>query len=262
MLDKLLVITEGLNRRFPQGNEPFQMMTRLLEECGELAQMVNHFESTGVKREKYGEPDTAKLAKEVMDVLGCALQVALHYGVTDDVEALLANRQQRLTREGFITEQAVPFHARYAHTNLVAMDWQRLAQFYTQVFGCVPAPPERDLSGAWLDEAVSIPDVHIRGMHLRLPGYDDAGPTLEIFQYSPDLAHPAPAANRPGFGHIAFAVDDVAAAREAVLAAGGGDLGKVIHREIPGAGHITFVYMTDPEDNILELQRWSWEAGS
>jgi predicted enzyme related to lactoylglutathione lyase/NTP pyrophosphatase (non-canonical NTP hydrolase) len=256
MLEKLLVITEGVNRRFPKGNEPFQMMTRLLEECGELAQMVNHFEDTGIKREKYGEPDTTKLAKEVMNLVGCALQVALHYGVTDELETLLEDRRQRLTREGFIMEDAVPFHAHYCHTNLVAIDWRRLADFYEQVFGCVPVPPERDLSGAWLEDAVGVPGVHIRGMHLRLPGYGDAGPTLEIFQYSPEMAHTTPAANRPGFGHIAFAVDNVEAAREAVLAAGGADLGKVIHREIPGAGTITFVYMTDPEGNILELQRW------
>ncbi len=256
MLEELLTIAEGMKRRFPEGDEPFQIMTRLLEECGELAQVVNHFEGTGVKRKKYGEPDPNKLAKEVMDVLGCALQIALHYDIADGVEALLEDRYQRLTREGFIAENAAPFHAHYCHTNLVATDWRRLAAFYTQVFGCVPVPPERDLSGTWLEEAVALPGVHIRGMHLRLPGYGDSGPTLEIFQYSPDLSHAAPAANRPGFGHIAFAVDDVAAAREAVLAAGGADLGKVIHREIPGAGQITFVYMTDPEGNILELQKW------
>ncbi len=104
MLEELITIAEGMRRRFPKGNDPFQMMTRLLEECGELAQMVNHFESTGVKREKYGEPDAAKLAKEVMDVLGCALQVAVHYDVVDEMEALLADRHARLTREGFITE--------------------------------------------------------------------------------------------------------------------------------------------------------------
>ena len=147
-------------------------------------------------------------------------------------------------------------NAKFSHVNLVAHDWQLLAQFYEQVFGCVPVPPERDLSGEWLDDAVNVPDVHIRGMHLRLPGHGDAGPTLEIFQYSPELPHATPAANRPGFGHIAFAVDDVETARAAVLAAGGGDLGKVVKREIPGAGSITFVYLTDPEGNILELQKW------
>lgn len=256
MLEALLVITEGMHRRFPEGDDPFQIMTRLLEECGELAQMVNHFEGTGVKREKYGEPDPVKLAKEVMDVLGGVMQVARHYGIVDQVEAQLRERRRRLVGEGHIIEETPPLHARYVHTNLVAQDWKRLTQFYTQVFGCVPVPPERDLSGPWLEEAIRVPDAHLHGMHLRLPGYGDAGPTLEIFQYSPDLPHPTPAAHRPGFGHIAFAVDDVEAAREGVLSAGGADLGKVIHRDIPSAGQITFVYMTDPEGNILELQKW------
>ena len=34
--------------------------------------------------------------------------------------------------------------------------------------------------------------------------------------------------NRPGFGHLAFAVDDVHAAREAVLDAGGSAVGEVV----------------------------------
>jgi hypothetical protein len=56
---------------------------------------------------------------------------------------------------------------------------------------------------------------------LRLPGYGDNGPTLEIFNYNILEPRPRTAVNRPGFGHIAFSVDDVAAARKTVLAAGG-----------------------------------------
>jgi len=147
-------------------------------------------------------------------------------------------------------------NARFVHTNLVARDWKRLVRFYEQVFGCTPAPPERDLSGQWLDEATGIPDAHIRGIHLRLPGYGDGGPTLEVFQYAKELEPSTPAANRPGFGHIAFAVGDVETARQAVLAAGGGELGKVVSVEVVGAGAITFAYLTDPEGNIVEVQRW------
>jgi NTP pyrophosphatase (non-canonical NTP hydrolase) len=40
MLEKLFIITEDLTQRFPDGNNPFQIMTRLLEECGELAEQV------------------------------------------------------------------------------------------------------------------------------------------------------------------------------------------------------------------------------
>lgn len=153
-------------------------------------------------------------------------------------------------------ERCIPVNAKYVHTNLVAGDWRRLARFYEQVFGCTPVPPERDLSGQWLEDATGIHGVHIRGVHLRLPGCGDEGPTLEVFQYDQEEERPDTAANRPGFGHIAFAVDDVEAARQAVLAAGGGELGKVVSLEVTGAGKVAFAYLTDPEGNIIEVQRW------
>jgi predicted enzyme related to lactoylglutathione lyase len=151
--------------------------------------------------------------------------------------------------------------ARFVHTNLVARDWRKLAAFYERVFGCVPVPPERDLSGPWLDAATRVPDAHIRGAHLRLPGFGDDGPTLEIFEYSPHgPTAPQAAIHRPGFVHIAFRVDDVEAARQEVLAAGGSDFGQLVSAPISGAGFVTFVYVADPEDNIIELQSWSADA--
>jgi predicted enzyme related to lactoylglutathione lyase len=147
--------------------------------------------------------------------------------------------------------------ARFVHTNLIAQDWKKIATFYEQVFGCTPVLPERDLAGQWLDDSTRVPNARIRGVHLRLPGYGDAGPTLEIFQYNREEEQSGTAVNRPGFAHIAFAVDDVKAAQAAVIAAGGGTLGERVTVDIPGAGHITFVYATDPEGNILELQHWS-----
>jgi predicted enzyme related to lactoylglutathione lyase len=82
---------------------------------------------------------------------------------------------------------------------------------------------------------------------------------LEIFQYGHHPQRPPPAANRPGFAHIAFAVADVPAAVESVLAAGGQALGQIVTLDVPGAGAVTCAYVTDPEGNILELQRWSSE---
>jgi len=146
--------------------------------------------------------------------------------------------------------------ARFVHTNLVAENWQRLAHFYEEILGCTPVPPVRDLSGRWLDTSTGIPGARIRGVHLRLPGHGDTGPTVEIFQYDHEEKRLPAAANRPGYGHIAFAVDDVNAARDAVIAAGGGTLGDTVTVEISSAGRITFVYATDPEGNVIELQSW------
>jgi len=151
----------------------------------------------------------------------------------------------------------VTIKAKYVHTNLVARDWKRLVEFYVSVFGCKPVPPERNIRGQWLDDATGVANAEIAGMHLRLPGFGDDGPTLEIFQYSQPEEAIKPAANRPGFGHIAFAVDDVQAAHDAVLAAGGTTVGTIVTTEIPNAGEITFVYLADPEGNIIELQKWS-----
>jgi predicted enzyme related to lactoylglutathione lyase len=145
---------------------------------------------------------------------------------------------------------------RYTHTNVVARDWRRLAAFYQEVFGCVPLPPERHLTAPWVAAITGVAGAEIHGQHLRLPGYGEAGPTLEIFQYNLPAAGPAPCVNRPGLAHLAFAVDDVAAARAAVLAAGGGAVGEVATTEIPQAGRIMLAYVTDPEGNVIELQRW------
>ena len=143
---------------------------------------------------------------------------------------------------------------RYTHTNLIAGDWKRLVAFYQEVFGCVPVPPERDLSGEWLDAGTGIHGAHIRGMHLRLPGCGDDGPTLEVFQYDWMPAHAEAKANTPGFSHIAFAVDDVAATSRAVLERGGSIVGQLAVREVPGAGLLTFQYVRDPDGNIIEIQ--------
>lgn len=95
-------INQGLRRRFPDGENPFQIMTRLLEECGELAEQVNHFEATGVKRAKHGEPERAKLAKEVQDVLRCALQIVDYYGIEPELLASVALGLDNVKRDGLV----------------------------------------------------------------------------------------------------------------------------------------------------------------
>jgi hypothetical protein len=94
--------------------------------------------------------------------------------------------------------------AKYVHTNLVAKDWQALANFYQNLFRCIPVPPERDLSGEKLETGTGLSGAHLRGIHLRLPGYGDDGPTLEILSYNHFEDRLKTVVNRPGFGHIAF----------------------------------------------------------
>lgn len=146
---------------------------------------------------------------------------------------------------------------RYAHTNLIARDWNRLANFYIDVFGCRPVPPERRQSGAWLARGTGVENAALEGVHLRLPGHGDGGPTLEIYTYNEILDSPPGVANRRGFGHLAFEVADVGDSVSAILEQGGSLLGEITTHAIDGVGCLTFVYARDPEGNVLEIQSWS-----
>jgi predicted enzyme related to lactoylglutathione lyase len=151
----------------------------------------------------------------------------------------------------------MPIPAKYVHTSLIARDCRGLVRFYSEVFGCEPKPPDRDMSGAWLDQLTSLQNAHLSGVHLRLPGYGDDGPTLEIFSYNELVELELPSANQRGFGHIAFAVDDVDEALQAVIAAGGSTVGNIVTTEVDSVGFLRVVYARDPEGNVVELQKWS-----
>jgi len=146
--------------------------------------------------------------------------------------------------------------AKYKHTNIIARDWQKLAQFYEEVFGCVRVLPERHLSGRWLEKGTGVTGAKFSGIHLRLPGCGDDGPTLEIYQYSKNEPRLPPAANTEGFAHIAFEVDDVEEAMAEVLKNGGTKVGNIVSSEVKGVGILVFVYLADIEGNIIELQAW------
>ena len=117
---------------------------------------------------------------------------------------------------------------KFVHTNLIAKDWKRLAQFYIDVFDCVPVYPERELAGGWIDRVTKIPNVTINGIHLQLPG----------------------------FSHIAFHVDNVEEVIQRLIVHGGQAYGELIKKEFTGIGLLRVIYATDIEGNIIEIQNW------
>ena len=145
---------------------------------------------------------------------------------------------------------------RFAHTNIAAKDWKRLSDFYINVFNCRVKPPERNLSGDWLDKATGLKKAKLTGVHLLLPGHGDNGPTLEIFTYEYTNECTPIMANYTGFTHIAFEVEDVETTLNTALSNGAELLGEVTEKEIENVGILKFVYFRDPEENIIEIQSW------
>lgn len=115
----------------------------------------------------------------------------------------------------------------------------------------------RDLHGDWYQKATGLPGAHVRGVHMLLPGYGDDGPTIEFFTWVNPDGTPSANINGQGFGHIAFAVDDVEKTYEQLVRAGGSACGSLEEHYYESKGMtLTIVYAKDPDGNVVEIQKW------
>ena len=101
-MEKFYKMAEAANKRFPEGVQPFQMTARLLEECGEVAAQINHWENTGIKRQKHGEPSRENLANELRQAMVELFQIAAYYSVENELETSIEQSLQRSRDEGLI----------------------------------------------------------------------------------------------------------------------------------------------------------------
>ncbi|QNF35571.1 VOC family protein [Adhaeribacter swui] len=148
-------------------------------------------------------------------------------------------------------------NVKYGHTNIITTNWKALCSFYQTVFNCVPVPPQRDQKGLWLDKGTGVHNAHLQGMHLRLPGYGDTGPTLEIYQYDEIIDTEKPQPNKKEFGHIAFQTDNIHQLLDLAIKNGASKIGELSRNYVDGVGQLTFIYISDRDGNIIELQNWS-----
>jgi len=101
-MDKFYKMVEASNKRFPDGVKPYQMATRLLEECGEVAAEINLWENSGLKRQKRGEPSKESLANELRQAMLELFKIAVYYSVERELEASIDKSLENSRREGLI----------------------------------------------------------------------------------------------------------------------------------------------------------------
>lgn len=139
---------------------------------------------------------------------------------------------------------------RFDQTKFLSRDPESLAAFYEEALDCVTVVPFQEVDQE-VSKAVGVPEATVSLTILRLPGRGDRGPVLEL--YSVDGPRPDGWNYQPGQGQIAFEVDDLEASIGKVVAAGGGKLGEVVEWEAPSGSRARFVYLNDPEGNIVDL---------
>lgn len=141
---------------------------------------------------------------------------------------------------------------RFDQIKILARDPEALASFYEEALGCETVVPLQGVDDA-VARAVGVPDAGVKLTVLRLPGRGEHGPVLEL--YSVDGDRPEDWHYQPGQGQLAFEVDDLESAMGRVGGAGGNKLGDLVEWESPSGARARFVYMQDPEGNIIDL--WS-----
>ena len=101
-MKKLKQLAEGMNNRFPDGNYAFQIATRILEECGEVAKEVNRLEKSGTKVLRHGNGTKEALAGEIKDAMNALMQLAIYYDAVEQVQESINNAIIQLQNEGYI----------------------------------------------------------------------------------------------------------------------------------------------------------------
>lgn len=101
-MERLYKMVEASNKRFPDGVQPFQMATRLLEECGEIASEINLWENSGIKRQKHGDPRKEDIANEIRQAMVELAKIAVYYHVEEEVEQSIKCSLAQSRAEGLI----------------------------------------------------------------------------------------------------------------------------------------------------------------
>ncbi len=101
-MEKLYLLAKGYTNRFPNGNNPYQITTRILEECGEVASEVNHFEKSGIKSLKHGEPSKQHLADEIKQAINALVQLAVYYNVETELEESIDRSLAKMKDENLL----------------------------------------------------------------------------------------------------------------------------------------------------------------
>jgi catechol 2,3-dioxygenase-like lactoylglutathione lyase family enzyme len=149
---------------------------------------------------------------------------------------------------GTAAAQGIPGMRGHDHTGVTVPDMEQAVDFFTNVIGCQKAlsfGPFADDKGTFMQDLLGVhPKAVIENITLVRCGF---GSNIELFKYTaPDQKDATPKNSDIGGYHIAFYVDDVAAAKAYLEAKGVATrLGPLPVNEGPAAGQ-TILYFQAP----------------
>nr|WP_246699375.1 VOC family protein [Rhizobium sp. BK538] len=151
-------------------------------------------------------------------------------------------------------ETRMPNAMRLAHINLVARNAEALAAFYVNVMKCDVLREPKTLSGEKVSRGNGLSNSEIRTIWLKFPELER--PFLEIHEHTVTHQRDQPRVNEPGFGHLAFEMEDIGDTLSNIIRSGGAQIGQITDFGTPERAYL-IAYARDPEGNVLELEQRS-----
>jgi glyoxylase I family protein len=137
---------------------------------------------------------------------------------------------------------------RFTHIGICVSEWERSLHFYRDLLGFTHRS-ELQIAGEPSATLLQLPDVELRALYLERDGM-----RIELLHY-PSPGHRGDGMPRPmnalGLTHLSFRVDDLAATRAGLEAAGVRIL-EATYIDIP-AFEAAAIMITDPDGTLIEL---------
>lgn len=137
---------------------------------------------------------------------------------------------------------------RFTQVKMHSADPESLATFYGAALDCEVVLPLTVLDAA-ASRGAGVPGSEVGILVLSLPG-SEGDTTLELISTGED---------RSGDAMLTFLVEDVEAAAQRIVDAGGSFKGEIVEFTAPSGRIAQFVFMNDPEGNVVDL--WSTVEG-
>lgn len=104
LLTKVQQVAKAQTKRFPNGNEPFKIGCRILEEAGETIQQLNHYERWGVSTSEKSKEGKENIVKETYQVFIALSQLMQYFDLSIDLENHINEVYQEFIDREFLSD--------------------------------------------------------------------------------------------------------------------------------------------------------------
>ncbi len=104
-MEMLMKIADAQTKRFPAGENPYKNVCRILEEAGEVAWEINHYERKGISVEKGSFQDKENLVLEAFQLCEVTCQLLQYFDLTQTFKDFIEGTYNKYIDDGYINKE-------------------------------------------------------------------------------------------------------------------------------------------------------------